>query len=69
MKKIYFTPSVSIICVNTQQMIAASTLEQTNDGNNAEVDVTTTDEGYGGTFGSNRGYSVWNDEDEEDEEY
>ena len=55
------------IRVHTQQMIAASTLEQTNDGANAEVDVTTTDEGYGGGFCSNRGYSVW-DEDEEDEE-
>ena len=68
MKKIYMTPSVSIVSVNTQQIIAASTLEQTNNGNNAEVDITTTDEGYGGGFCSNGGYSVWKD-DEEDEEY
>lgn len=64
MKKIYMTPNTSIISVDTQQMIAASTLEQTNSGSNAEVDVTTTDEGYGGTFGSNGGFNIWNDDDE-----
>lgn len=58
------TPNTSIISVDTQQMIAASTLEQTNNGSNAEVDVTTTDEGYGGTFSSNGGFNFWNDEDE-----
>ena len=58
------TPNTSIISVDTQQMIAASTLEQTNSGSNAEVDVTTTDEGYGGTFSSNGGFNFWNDEDE-----
>lgn len=59
------TPNTSIISVDTQQMIAASTLKQTNNGSNAEVDVTTTDEGYGGTFSSNGGgFNIWNDEDE-----
>ena len=58
------TPNTSIISVDTQQMIAASTLKQTDNGSNAEVDVTTTDEGYGGTFSSNGGFNFWNDEDE-----
>ena len=61
------TPSVCIVSVSTQQMIASSTLEQ--NGNNAEVDVTTTDEGYGGTFGSRRGYNVWDEDEVEDEDY
>lgn len=63
MKKIYMTPNTSIISVDTQQMIAGSILKQTSD-TNAEVDVTTTEEGYGGTFGSNGGFSIWNDDDE-----
>ncbi|MBQ1773993.1 MAG: hypothetical protein IIZ97_07100 [Prevotella sp.] len=67
MKETYMSPNICIINVSTRQMIAASVLQQ--NGDNAEVDVTTTDDGYGGTFGSRRGYSVWDeDEDDEDEE-
>lgn len=64
MKKIYMIPCVCIVTVNTQEMIAASILEQT-DSTTAEVDVTTTEEGYSGGFCSNRGYSVWDEEEDE----
>lgn len=64
MKKEYISPLTSLFLIETQQMIAASTLVKDQDNQT----VKPTDEEYEGEFGSRR-HNVWDDEEEEDEQY
>ena len=61
MKKKYQSPEAQLVLVNTLQMIAASPVEN---GFDPSKPIGTT----GATSGnlSRRGYSVWDDENEED---
>ena len=65
MKKEYISPLTSLFLMETQQMIAASKLDNTTTG---DQNVKPTDEEYNGEFGSRR-HNVWDDEEEEDEQY
>ena len=64
MKKIYISPNTGIHTVQLTGMIAASKLQVI--GDNATVDVTNNNNGYGGEFSSKRGYNVWEEDYDED---
>lgn len=64
MKKEYISPITTLFLMETQLMTTASQLNQTKDDQN----ITTTEEEYNGEFGSRR-HNVWDDEEEEDEQY
>ena len=54
MKKIYVSPTVMVVAVTMQKMIAASNENEISIGDNYS----------GGTIGSRRGGSLWDDDEE-----
>ena len=64
MKKEYISPITTLFLMETQLMTVASQL----DSNKDDQTVKPTDEEYNDEFGSRR-HNVWDDEEEEDEQY
>ena len=64
MKKEYISPLTSLFLIETQQMIAASKLDKDQDNQT----IKPTEETHDGEFGSRR-YNVWDDEEEQKENY
>ena len=69
MKKTYLMPSIDIMNIHTEAVLAAASPSNTLDPDKDSQEITPTDDPFNGEFSSKRGgRTVWDDDFEDEEE-